>query len=45
MKDADIFINHFLVYFAPLTQDKVVNVRIAVAKALENAFKKDSKNL
>jgi len=41
MKDADIFINHFLVYFAPLTQDKVVNVRIAVAKALENAFKKD----
>lgn len=41
MKDADLFINHFLVDFAPLAQDKVANVRIAVAKALEKAFKKD----
>jgi len=41
MKDADLFINHFLVNFAPLAEDKVANVRIAVAKALEKAFKKD----
>lgn len=43
MKDADIFMNHFHIHFAPLAKDKVPNVRIAVAKALDKVFKKKSK--
>ena len=43
MKEADIFMENFFTFFAPLAGDKVVNVRIAVAKALEKVFEKKSK--
>merc|ERR1712146_675640 len=40
MKYPDIFNKHFITYFLKLGEDKVVNVRISVAKVLKKLFKK-----
>jgi len=43
MNYPDIFMKHFYQSLAPLAEDKVPNVRIAVAKILRRAFEKKSK--
>lgn len=43
MKNADLFMEHFYVHLLPLANDRVPNVRIAVAKALQKVFNKNSK--
>lgn len=42
MKYSDIFKAHFLENMLPLADDKVPNVRISLAKALQKAFNKQS---
>jgi len=45
MNDPEVFKAHFMDYLLPLANDRVTNVRITLAKILQNVYKEKSKNV